>query len=114
MTSTTRRALPALLLTAVVLAVAFAGGATAAGLITGKDIKNNTVTTKDIRNKTIKPADMKPLNGVVAVPFTSFFPAPFFLNGGPRATVWEDEAHPCCEPQLAGARPAAGVGGTGR
>jgi hypothetical protein len=53
-----------------------------AALITGADIKNNTVTTKDIRNKTIKPADMKPVNGVVAVPFTSFFPASAGGYGG--------------------------------
>jgi hypothetical protein len=59
MTSTTRRALPALLLTAVVLAVAFAGGATAANLITGKQIKNNTVTTQDIKNASLKGADVK-------------------------------------------------------
>ncbi len=59
MTSTTRRALPALLLTAVVLAVAFAGGATAAGLITGKEIKNNTVTTQDVKNSSLKGADVK-------------------------------------------------------
>lgn len=59
MTSTTRRALPAVLLTAVVLAVAFAGGATAAKLITGKQIKNNTVSTQDIKNKTVKSKDVK-------------------------------------------------------
>jgi hypothetical protein len=58
MTSTTRRALPALL-TAVVLAVAFAGGATAAKLITGKDIKNGTVTTMDVKNKSLKGVDVK-------------------------------------------------------
>ena len=59
MTSTTRRALPALLLTAVVLTVAFAGGATAAKMITGKDIKNGTVTTQDVKNKSLKGADVK-------------------------------------------------------
>jgi len=59
MTSTTRRALPAVLLTAIVLAVAFAGGATAAKLITGKNIKNNTVTTQDIKNKSLKGSDVK-------------------------------------------------------
>ena len=46
MTSATRRALPALLLTTGVLAVAFAGGATAAGLITGEQIKNNSITNQ--------------------------------------------------------------------
>jgi soluble lytic murein transglycosylase-like protein len=64
MTSTTRRALPALLLTAVVLAVAFAGGATAAKLITGKQIKNNTVSTQDIKNNNVKSKDVK--NGALA------------------------------------------------
>ncbi|MDQ4053940.1 MAG: hypothetical protein M3237_14725 [Actinomycetota bacterium] len=59
MNSTTRRALPAVLLTAIVLAVAFAGGATAAKLITGKNIKNNTVTTQDIKNKSLKSPDVK-------------------------------------------------------
>ena len=59
MTSTTRRALPALLLTAIVLAVAFAGGATAAKLITGKNIKNNTVSTQDIKNNSLKGKDVK-------------------------------------------------------
>ena len=64
MNSTTRRALPALLLTAIVLAVAFAGGAAAAKLITGKDIKNNSVTTRDIKTNTLKSTDIK--NGNVA------------------------------------------------
>ena len=59
MTSTTRRALPAVLLTAIVLAVAFAGGATAAKLITGKSIKDNTVASRDIKNKSLKSIDVK-------------------------------------------------------
>jgi hypothetical protein len=58
-----------------------------AALITGADIKNNTVSTKDIKNKTIKPIDMKPRNGVVAVPFSSFFPASEGEYGGLGAST---------------------------
>ena len=59
MTSTIRRALPALLLTTGVLAVAFAGGATAAGLITGEQIKNNSITNLDVKNSSLKGNDVK-------------------------------------------------------
>ncbi|MFA6300368.1 MAG: hypothetical protein WC642_14470 [Nocardioides sp.] len=52
------RALPAALLAAVVLLVAMAGGATAAKLITGKQIKNGTVTTLDVKNGTVRFADL--------------------------------------------------------
>jgi hypothetical protein len=51
------RTLPAVLLAVVVL-VALAGTATAAKLITGKQIKNNTVTTEDLKDGTIKPRDL--------------------------------------------------------
>ena len=63
MTSATRRALPALLLTTGVLAVAFAGGATAAGLITGEQIKNNSITNQDVKNSSLKGNDVK--NGTI-------------------------------------------------
>jgi hypothetical protein len=53
------RSLPTLILAAVVLVVALAGASTAAKLITGKQIKNNTVTTKDIKDKTLKGVDVK-------------------------------------------------------
>ncbi|MDQ4055248.1 MAG: hypothetical protein M3237_21480 [Actinomycetota bacterium] len=55
----TGHTIPAALLAVVVLVVALAGSATAAKLITGKDIKNNTVTTKDITNSSLKGADVK-------------------------------------------------------
>lgn len=51
-------AVPALFLALAVLIVGVAGTATAAKLITGKQIKDNTVTTKDIKNGTLKPKDM--------------------------------------------------------
>ncbi len=55
--------------------------------VTTKDIRNNTVTTKDIRDGTIKQADMRPRNGVVAVPFASFFPASDGEYGGLGAST---------------------------
>jgi hypothetical protein len=51
------RTLPAVLLAVVVL-VALAGTATAAKLITSKQIKNNTVATVDIKNGTVKTKDL--------------------------------------------------------
>ncbi len=53
------RTVPAALLAVVVLIVAMAGTATAAMLITGKDIKNDTVTTYDIKNGSLKGVDVK-------------------------------------------------------
>jgi len=65
----TIRTVPLLLLAAVLLVAGLAGGASAAKLITGKqiknnsvtgqDLKNNTVTTKDIKNKSLTGADVK-------------------------------------------------------
>jgi hypothetical protein len=49
----------AILSVAALFVVAFAGTATAAKLITGKDIKNGTVTTEDLRNGTVKSADLR-------------------------------------------------------
>jgi hypothetical protein len=51
--------LPMPLALVVVAALSAGGGATAAGLIDGKDIKKNTVTTKQIKNGTLKLADIK-------------------------------------------------------
>lgn len=42
------------------LVVALAGTSYAAGVVTGKDIKDNTVTTKDVKNKTLKVKDLSP------------------------------------------------------
>lgn len=58
MFSNRRLSVPALLIAAVLLMVGLAGTATAAKLITGKQIKDNTVTTKDIKNGTLKEADL--------------------------------------------------------
>lgn len=61
-TSKTQRlsgiSVPALVLSVVVLIVAMAGSATAARLITGKDIKDNTVTSADLKNKSVKSSDL--------------------------------------------------------
>jgi hypothetical protein len=46
------------ILTVAVLFVGLAGTATAAKLITGKHIKNNTVTTADVKNGTVKTGDL--------------------------------------------------------
>lgn len=51
--------LPALLVAATVLTVGLAGSATAAKMITGKNIKDNTVTTQDIKNSTLTGKDLK-------------------------------------------------------
>lgn len=49
---------PASLIALGLIIASSVGGAVAADLITGKDIKNGTVTTKDIKNKTLKLKDM--------------------------------------------------------
>jgi len=62
-------AVPALLLSVVVFIMAIAGTATAAKLITGKDIKNGTVTTQDVKNGSLAEKDLKSkvkLNAAVA------------------------------------------------
>lgn len=48
-----------LVVTSLMLVVSFAGGATAAKLITGKQIKDNTITTRDVKNRTLKVRDFK-------------------------------------------------------
>lgn len=57
--SSRKSVIPALLIAAVLLMVGLAGTATAAKLITGKDIKNNTVTTQDLKNNNLSGADVK-------------------------------------------------------
>ncbi|WP_374457784.1 hypothetical protein [Nocardioides sp.] len=54
-----RRGLPAIAVAALLVAAAATSGATAALVITGDDIKNNTVTTKDIKNATLTAQDVK-------------------------------------------------------
>ena len=53
-----RRGIPAVAIAGALLLGSAAGGASAALLITGKQIKDNTVTTKDIRNGTLDTKDM--------------------------------------------------------
>jgi hypothetical protein len=43
----------------LVLVVAVAGAAVAAGTITGNDIKNNTITGKDVKDRSLTPKDFK-------------------------------------------------------
>lgn len=52
------RHLGALVVGGIVLVVLMASSATATLVITGKDIKNNSVTTKDIKDGTLKSADL--------------------------------------------------------
>lgn len=52
------RTLPLVAIAAVLLAVSFSGGAVAAKMITGKQIKDNTLTTKDIKDRTLKTNDL--------------------------------------------------------
>ncbi len=46
------------LVAAVILVLAFAGTATAAKMITGKQIKNSSLTGKDLKNGSVKAADL--------------------------------------------------------
>ena len=48
-----RRPSPALVVAIVALFVAFSGTATAALVMTGKDIKNGTITGKDVKNRSL-------------------------------------------------------------
>jgi hypothetical protein len=56
MQPTSRTAL-AVVVAALALIVSAGAGATAARLVTGKDIKNGTVTSADVKNKSLKPRD---------------------------------------------------------
>jgi hypothetical protein len=51
---------PGTVIACIALVVAFTGTATAASLITSKQIKNNSVTTKDVKNKSLRAKDFKP------------------------------------------------------
>jgi hypothetical protein len=62
-TKGTSISVPALVLSAVVLIIAMAGSATAAQLITGKNIKDGTVTSADLQDQGVKSRDLKN-NGV--------------------------------------------------
>jgi hypothetical protein len=56
MKPTSRTAL-AVVVAALALVVSAGAGATAARLVTGKDIKNGTVTSADVKNKSLKARD---------------------------------------------------------
>ena len=58
-----RLKIPTIVLAVVALVVGVSSGAVAAKLITGKDIKDNTVTSADIKNGTLVTKDLKQ-NGV--------------------------------------------------
>lgn len=61
MTSTRRRALlPVLLIAALCLVLGSTGGAVAGRMVTGKQIKNNSVTSLDIKNRTLGTQDLAP------------------------------------------------------
>src|SRR5436309_7584044 len=49
----------AMIVAIVALVLAAAGSATAAGLITSADIKNNTIRSGDIRNNTVRSRDVR-------------------------------------------------------
>lgn len=54
----TPRTAMAVVVAVIALVLSAGAGATASMLITGKQIKNNTVTTKDIKNRTLKAKDL--------------------------------------------------------
>jgi hypothetical protein len=49
-----------LLLTAVAVALCCAATATAATVITGRQVKNNSLTTRDIKNRSLRAVDFRP------------------------------------------------------
>jgi hypothetical protein len=55
-----RRSLPTIAIAGTLVLASATSGATAALVITGKQIKDNTVTSKDIKNKTLVKKDFKP------------------------------------------------------
>jgi hypothetical protein len=58
-TRTFRRRTPMVLLVAAVLVVSTVGGASAAALITGRQIKNGTVTGRDLRDHSLRAQDAR-------------------------------------------------------
>lgn len=58
MTESTRRYAPLILLAAVLLIVGTAGGAVAAKMITGKDVKNSSLTGKDVKNGSLGASEL--------------------------------------------------------
>ncbi len=55
-----RKPSPALVISMLALMMSTAGtGVAAKGLITGRDVKDNSLTGKDVRNRTLTPKDFK-------------------------------------------------------
>lgn len=52
------RSLPAIIVLAIALVIASTGGAVAGGLITSKQIKDNTIKSKDVHDGTLTVADL--------------------------------------------------------
>jgi hypothetical protein len=50
---------PALIVSIVAVVIVSAGSATAATMVTSKQIKNGTITSKDIRNRSVTSVDLK-------------------------------------------------------
>jgi hypothetical protein len=50
---------PALVLSLVAIVIAGAGSATAAHLITGRQIRDSSITGRDVRNRSLTPADFR-------------------------------------------------------
>src|ERR687893_125843 len=61
--SRVRRPSPALLVACLALVASSAGSATAATIITGKQIRDSTVTGRDIRNKSLSAQDIEGYSG---------------------------------------------------
>jgi hypothetical protein len=55
-----RKISPSLVVSTAAVVIASAGSATAATLITGKQIKDGTITSRDVRNRSLTGADIKP------------------------------------------------------
>ena len=53
-----RRSVPTIAVAAALVALSATSGATAALMITGKDIKDGTVTTKDVKNGSLTQQDL--------------------------------------------------------
>jgi hypothetical protein len=58
-TQVRNRITPALVVSVIAVVLAVAGSATAASLITGKQIKNGSITSPDLKNGSVKSADLK-------------------------------------------------------
>ncbi len=92
------RSAPVLAIAAGALLLSATGGAVAATIITGADIKDGTVTTRDIKNSTLKTADFSA--AAIAA-----------LEGDPGPAGPQGDPGPAGPPGPAGAAGAPGVSG---